>query len=82
MTMSTTQPIRDSEQLKLMKSYYLSEKRNIRNYMLIILGLNTALRISDILSLTYGEVYNYQRKEWKTHLSIIEKKQESKTESI
>lgn len=72
--MSTTQPIRDSEQLKLMKSYYLSEKRNIRNYMLIILGLNTALRISDILSLTYGEVYNYQRKEWKTHISIIEKK--------
>lgn len=57
-----------------LKSYYLSEKRNPRDYMLIILGLNTALRISDILRLTYGDVYDYQRKEWKTHIVIIEQK--------
>ena len=72
--MSTTQPIRNSDQLQLMKSYYLSEKINIRNYMLIILGLNTALRISDVLSLTYGDIYNYRRKEWKTHIAVIEQK--------
>ena len=72
--MSVTQPIRNTEQLKLLKSYYLSEKRNPRDYMLIILGLNTALRISDILRLTYGDVYDYQRKEWKTHIVIIEQK--------
>lgn len=72
--MSTTQPIRNSEQLQLMKSYYLSEKANARNYMLIILGLNTALRISDILSLTYGDIYSYQKKEWKTHITVTEQK--------
>lgn len=72
--MGTTQPIRNSYQLQLIKDYYLSEKTNIRNYILIILGLNTALRISDVLSLTYGDIYNYQRKEWKTHITVIEQK--------
>ena len=72
--MSTTQPIRKTEQLELLKSYYLSEKLNIRNYMLIIVGLNTALRISDILSLTYGDVYDYQRELWKSHITVTEQK--------
>lgn len=72
--MSTTQPIRKTEQLKLLKSYYLSEKPNIRNYMLIIIGLNTALRISDILGLTYGDIYDYQRKTWKSHITLTEQK--------
>ena len=72
--MSMTQPIRNTEQLKLLKSYYLSEKHNPRNYMLLILGLNTALRISDILNLTYGDVFDYQRKEWKSHIVVNEQK--------
>ena len=72
--MSTTQPVRKKEQLKLLKEYYLSEKPNPRNYMLIIIGLNTALRISDILGLRYGDVYDYQRESWKSHLTITEQK--------
>ena len=72
--MSTTQPIKNSEQLKAFKNYYQQEKPNSRNYILIITGLNSALRISDILSLTYGDVYDYQKKAWKTHISIIEQK--------
>lgn len=72
--MSTTQPIKDKEQLTAFKNYYLSEIPNPRNYMLIIMGLNTALRISDILSLTYGNVYDFVRKQWKKHIVIVEKK--------
>lgn len=72
--MSTTQPIRNAEQLRLLKGYYLSEKPNVRNYTLIIIGLNTALRISDILNLTYGDIYDYQRDLWKTHIVVIEQK--------
>lgn len=72
--MSTTQPIRNPEQLAQLKNYYLSEKPNTRNYMMIIIGLNTALRISDILSLTYGDLYDYQKKEWKSHISVREQK--------
>ena len=72
--MSTTQPIRNSEQLKIFKAYYQSEKPNPRNYTLIIVGLNSALRISDILRLTYGDVYDFERNLWKTHIVTIEQK--------
>ncbi len=72
--MSTTQPIRDMEKLKLFEEYYKKTKPNSRNYTLIILGLNSALRISDILHLTYGDVYDYKKKEWKSHIVIREQK--------
>lgn len=72
--MSTTQPIKNTEQLKLFKAYYQSEKPNPRNYTLIIIGLNSALRISDILQLTYGDVYDFERNIWKTHIVTVEHK--------
>lgn len=72
--MSTTQPIRKTEQLELFKNYYQIQKPNARNHMLIVIGLNSALRISDILGLTYGDVYNYQQNEWKSHILVTEQK--------
>lgn len=72
--MSTTQPIRSLEQLHLFKNYYKSEKPNARNYVLITVGLNTALRISDILNLTYGDIYNFPQNKWKSHITIHEQK--------
>lgn len=48
--MGTTNPIRGKRELEKFKNYYL-EKEKYRNYLLIIMGLNTALRISDILKL-------------------------------
>lgn len=72
--MSTTLPIKNAEQLRLFKDFYQKEKPNARNYTLIIMGLNSALRISDILGLTYGDVYDYHQEEWKTHLVVTEQK--------
>ena len=72
--MSTTQPIRDRQQLETFKNYYQMTKPNERNYMLIIMGLNSALRISDILHLSYGDVYNFAEKEWKKYLVVKEQK--------
>lgn len=72
--MSTTQPIRNRENLQRFKEYYLCVKPNLRNYLLIIIGLNSALRISDILHLTFGNVYDFQKEEIKTHLTIKEQK--------
>ncbi|UAL46819.1 site-specific integrase [Sutcliffiella horikoshii] len=47
--MNFVQPIRDRDQILAIKKY-LKEK-NERNYMLFVLGINSGLRISDILKL-------------------------------
>ena len=70
--MSTTEPIRDKQKLQKFKNYYQNEKPNMRNYTLIIVGLNTALRVSDILNLTYEEVY--QNNKVQEHVTIKEQK--------
>lgn len=70
--MSTTEPIRDRQKLLDFKNYYLNEKANLRNYTIIIIGLNTALRISDILNLTYDEVYLDNKVQ--EHITVREQK--------
>lgn len=72
--MSTTQPIRNPEKLQDFKKYYLSGKPNPRNYALCILGLNTALRISDVLPLKWGDVYDFSGKKYLSHICVTEKK--------
>lgn len=51
--MSTTQPIKSKKDLFALKNFYLNDEPNLRNYALICTGINTALRISDILDLTW-----------------------------
>ncbi len=70
--MSTTQPIRDKNQLEQFKDYYKNEKPNPRNHTLILVSLNTALRISDLLSLTYDMVYDGEKV--RTHVELTEQK--------
>lgn len=72
--MSTTQPIRDPVKLRNFKEYYLAGKPSPRNYVLCILGLNTALRISDILQLKWGSVYDFAKGEYLSHISVVEQK--------
>ncbi len=70
--MGTTQPIRDRKQLQAFKEYYHTEKENLRNYALIAVGLNTALRISDILHLTWDMVFT--GKKVRSHVTLKERK--------
>lgn len=70
--MSTTQPIRNKQKLQNFKNYYRDVKPDIRNYTIIIVGLNTALRISDILNLTYDDIY-WDNKV-KDHITVREQK--------
>ena len=72
--MNTAQPIRNTEDLKILKSYYKMQHPNARNQLLIVMGLNTALRISDILSLKWNSVYDFDKKEFKTHIVLVEQK--------
>ena len=72
--MNLTEPIKQTRDLKNLKKYYKEIKPNPRNELLIILGLNTALRISDVLALTWQEVYDFDKKEYRNHIHIIEQK--------
>lgn len=58
--MSKTQPIKDEEMLKKFRNYYRDIEPNPRNYAHIVFGLNSALRISDILGLCWNDVYSDQ----------------------
>ena len=78
--MKNTQPIRSKNQIRALAEYFL-KKGQLRNYLLIILGLNTALRISDLLRLKWGDVYDYKRMCFRVRIDIIEMKTR-KTKSI
>lgn len=71
--MERVEPIRSEKKIKDLKKYLLGAG-NMRNYALIVLGLNTALRISDILQLTWEDVYDFEEKTFKTHVYIKEQK--------
>ena len=72
--MNLAQPIKKIKDLENFKDYYRKIKPNYRNELLIILGLNTALRISDILSLEWNSGYNFEKKEYRDHIIITEQK--------
>lgn len=63
--MNFVQPIRDPDTLDEIKRYLKSTQP--RNYLLFVLGINTGLRISDILKLRVGDVKG-------THISLREMK--------
>ena len=72
--MNSAHPIKKAKDLEKFKNYYKEIKPNHRNRLLIILGLNTALRISDILSLKWKYIYDFERKKYKNHIIITEQK--------
>jgi len=53
--MEYVQPIRDKKSLETMKKILRSN--NLRDYNLFILGINSGLRISDLLTLKVSDVY-------------------------
>ena len=64
--MNFVEPIRDPGKIEDMKRLLLQQSK--RNYFLFVMGINTGLRISDLLPRTVREVKG------KSHLLIIEKK--------
>lgn len=64
--MEIVQPIRDKNKIKEMKEELL--KSSERDYLLFLTGINSGLRISDILNLKVSDVKD------KTHIHIKEKK--------
>jgi integrase len=71
--MSTTQPIRNKHQVRELAEYYL-KRGEVRNHVLIVMGVHTALRISDLLRLKWDDVYDFTRNRVRESVTITEKK--------
>ena len=66
-------PIRDRKQLKALAEYWL-KRNNLRNYALIVMGVCTVLRVSDLLRLTWSDVYDFKAGAFRTHIIVTESK--------
>ncbi len=72
--MRTTDPVKDKNDVKRLLGFYLEKDNyNVRNYLLIAVGLFTALRICDILLLKWGDVLTKDGKVRKS-ITVKEKK--------
>lgn len=71
--MGTTQPIKSKDDIQRLKDYFL-QRGEIRNYTMITLALNTSLRIGDLLSLRWKDVYNFDTQKYKMHIVVREQK--------
>ncbi|MBQ8234895.1 MAG: site-specific integrase [Bacilli bacterium] len=69
--MKIVQPIRDKNKINEMKIEL--RKKGTRDYLLFVTGINTGLRISDIIKLKVSDVLNADRTV-KSHITIIEQK--------
>jgi len=68
-----TEPIRDKNMLRMFADYWLKQG-NLRNYVLIVLGVCTALRIGDLLRLVWSDVYDEKHRKFLSHITLIEQK--------
>lgn len=64
--MECVEPIRSKKQINAIKGYL--KNKNLRDYLLFVLGINSGLRISDLLTLKIGDVKEIDR------ITIREKK--------
>ena len=69
--MKIVQPIRDKNKINEMKIEL--KKKGTRDYLLFVTGINTGLRISDIIKLKVLDVLDDDRTV-KSHITIIEQK--------
>lgn len=68
--MEFVEPIRDRKKIEAMKKL-LSDSP--RDYLLFVIGINTAFRVSDLLTLKYSDVINSQAKLFE-HFTLNETK--------
>lgn len=69
-SINAVSPIRDKKQIEILKIYLKS--KNVRDYLLFVMGINSNLRISDLLRLKVEDVR--AGKKCKEYISLKEKK--------
>ena len=71
--MAATEPIRDKRQIKALGDYF-TRRGEHRNYVLIVMGVYTALRVSDLLRLRWNDVYDFERGTVRRQINLTEQK--------
>lgn len=71
--MKKVNPLKSVKDIKKLKNYFY-ERNEYRNYLLVVICLNTALRISDVLNIKKTDLYDFSKNKCRQHLKIIEKK--------
>ena len=71
--MSTTQPIRNLEHVRALSNYHL-HLGQYRNHLLIIFGLHSALRVGDMLTIRWRDVYDFSNNCARKTLTLREQK--------
>lgn len=71
--MNTAEPIRDKEHVKEFAEYYLKQGQ-LRNYVLFVMGVYTALRVGDLLMLRWKHVYDFGHRRMQKSVTLIEHK--------
>jgi integrase len=71
--MAVTEPIKNKDHVLKLTSFHLIRGQH-RNHCLTVLCVYTALRISDILRLTWDDVYDFKSKRIRKSIMLTEKK--------
>jgi len=70
MNLNFVEPIRDRKKLEVMKA--ILKSKSLRNYAIFVLGINSGLRVGDLLNLKVCDVFNGQK--IKDRIAIREQK--------
>jgi len=65
--------IKTKEEVNQIRNYFL-DKKQYRNYMMWMLGICTAYRCGDILSLKFSDIFEDDKSTYKNNISIYEQK--------
>ena len=69
--MAMTEPIRSKTQVRALANYCLRHEQ-LRKHCLIVLGVHTALRVGDLLRLTWNDVYDFGPKRVRESIILTE----------
>jgi integrase len=71
--MATTQPIRSKTHVKELSAYF-ERLGQLRNQCYVLISLHTALRVGDILRLTWDDLYDFDRRRVRAYIVVTERK--------